>query len=230
MKTTILFIAMLISSIVFGQDSIKLIEKIDTIIFTVNPSKKVHNTADVNIGVMDDYKKQSISGMNLQLNPAFLFYFLIPKAIEVPTVEKSTVSINGFHLSTGGLVDAEKLNGIGISAYHHARITNGLTLNLFNNSSEKLNGLHVSFINNKSEMGNGISLALFNDNGNFNGLQMGFINTTELGHGVQIGIFNKTKKQRGLQIGLINKTEAKKGLQIGFWNKNAKRTLPLINF
>ena len=170
--------------------------------------------------------------MNILLEVLYysLIYFLFPKALPVPTKDNSTVTVNGLHFSTGGMMNGEKLNGVGASAFHHARITNGLTMNIFNNTSGKLNGLHISGFYNDAETGNGMLIAVNNDVGNFNGIQLGIMNNTELGRGLQIGVYNKTKKQKGLQIGLINKTEAKKGFQIGFWNKNSKRTLPLINF
>lgn len=230
MKTTILILAIMISSVAFGQDSIQLVEKNDTRIFTVNPSLEVRNTAGINVGILDDYEKQTINGLNLQANPISLIYFLFPKSLPVPSEEQSTATINGLHLSTGGMMDGEKLNGVGISAFHHARITNGLTLNIFNNTSGKLNGLHISGFYNEAEIGNGLLIAIGNDVEKFNGIQIGAINSNGFGTGLQIGIFNKSKRQRGLQVGLVNKTEAKKGFQIGFWNKNAKRTLPLINF
>lgn len=230
MKTILLLTTMLISSFACGQDSINVIEKNDTRIFTINPSLEVRNTAGINVGILDDYEKQTINGLNLQANPISLIYFLFPKALPVPTEQQSTATINGLHLSTGGMMEGEKLNGVGISAFHNARITNGLTLNLFNNTSGILNGLHISGFYNEAEIGNGLLVAIGNDVQKFNGIQIGAINSNGFGTGLQIGIFNKTKRQRGLQVGLVNKTEAKKGFQIGFWNKNAKRTLPLINF
>lgn len=230
MKTTFLATAILFGIGGFAQESTPFEIENKTAIFTLNPSNTIKNTMGINAGILDSYEKQTINGINLQANPFSLLYPLLPKAIPVPTESESTVTINGIHLSTGGLTDGKKLNGVGISIYHHARITNGFSANFFNNTSGELNGLHVSGFYNEAETGNGMVVAFANDVADFNGVQVGVFNTTELGKGLQIGFLNKTKKQKGIQVGVINKSDNRKGLQIGFWNKNAKRTLPLLNF
>lgn len=230
MKTKFLLITgFFIANMIHAQDSIQ-IENIQTGIITFNPKTKVKNTAGINLGVMDDYNSQKINGFNLQGNPFSLLYLLLPHAIEIPGDEAATVSINGLHISTGGMADGKKLNGIGISMYHIAQVTNGITVNGFNNHSGKLNGLHVSFLNNSARQGHGLLISFSNTADTFGGAQVGVYNNTQVMKGVQAGAVNISKQNKGVQIGLVNKTDKNKGLQIGFWNKNGKRTLPLINF
>lgn len=237
MKNLILLASLTFSSMIFAQDpatfaqdTLMVEEAKETRIFTVNPSKDVRNTTGINVGVLDEYQKQTISGLNFQANPVGLIYFMFPRAIDTPSETNSTVKVNGLHLSTGGMLDGNTLNGVGVSAFHHAINTNGFTVNFFNNTSDNLNGLHISGFYNEAIESNGLMIAISNDLGTFNGVQIGLFNKNEEGKGMQIGIYNRTEKQKGLQVGLINKSKAKNGLQIGFWNKNAKRTLPIINF
>ena len=214
MNTNIFSIAMFVSSMFFGQDSLRT----KSALFTVNPqnfSNKI--TTGINVGIMDDYVKQKIYGINIQANPISLFYPLIPNALPVPSEAQSTVSINGLHISTGGMMDGEKLNGIGISVYHHCRITNGVSVNFYNNTSGILNGIHVSGFVNSSKKGKGITMAfLGNYSDDFSGLQ--------------ISCSNESKKMRGIQIGLVNNSKNLKGIQIDLWNINEKRKFPIINW
>lgn len=214
MNTNLLSIAMFVSSMFFGQDSLRT----KSALFTVNPQKFSNKiTTGINVGIMDDYVKQKIHGINIQANPIGLFYPLIPNALPVPSKAQSRVSINGLHISTGGMMDGERLNGIGISVYHHCRITNGVSVNFYNNTSGILNGVHVSGFVNSSDKGKGITMAfLGNYSDDFSGLQ--------------ISCSNESKKMRGIQIGLVNKSENLKGIQIGLWNINEKRKFPIINW
>jgi len=213
MKTKLSIIALLISLIIFGQDS----SKIKSSLITVNPQKTIRNTNGFNVGILDDYQKQRINGINFQINPLTLLYPLIPQAISVPIENKSTVTVNGLHLSTGGMMDGKKLNGLGISMYHHSRTTNGLSVNFFNNTSGNLNGVHVSGFANSSEKGIGLNMAfLGNYSNDFKGMQ--------------ISVFNDSEKMRGVQIGLVNKTKNLKGFQFGLWNVNERRKFPIINW
>lgn len=205
--------AVIVSSTVFGQDSIK----IKPSVFNVNPKLLPGNTNGINIGIMDDYQKQKISGINLQANFLGLIYPLLPKALPVPTENESTVTVNGLHFSTGGMTDGEKLNGLGISLYHHARITNGVSVNFYNNTSGILNGIHISGFANNSEKGFGLNMALL---GNY----------SDDFTGIQISVSNESMKMRGIQIGFINKSNSMKGIQIGLWNINEKRKFPIINW
>lgn len=214
MKTNLLSITMFVSSMFFGQDSLRT----KSAFFTVNPQKvTAKTTTGINVGVMDDYLKQKIHGINIQANPISLIYPLIPHALPVPSEVKSTVTINGLHISTGGLMDGEKLNGLGISIYHHCRITNGVSVNFYNNTSGILNGVHISGFVNSSEKGNGLTMAFL---GNY----------SDDFSGVQVSLSNESKKMRGMQIGFVNKSENLKGIQIGFWNINEKRKFPIINW
>jgi hypothetical protein len=224
-----LIISLFAGGIISAQDSVK-VEKIKSKIISFTPKSKMENTTGINFGVMDDYKTQKINGINLQGNPLSVIYLLLPHAVEVPDDEAATVSINGLHISTGGMTDAKKLNGLGISMYHITQVTNGFTVNGFNNNSGKLNGLHVSFLNNSAREGHGLLISFSNTADTFGGAQIGIYNNTQVMKGFQGGAINISKQNKGVQIGLVNKTDENKGLQIGFWNKNSKRTLPLINF
>ncbi|MDF2934194.1 MAG: hypothetical protein K0R36_3525 [Chryseobacterium sp.] len=213
MKTKLSIIALFISLMFFGQDSLKMMSSP----LTINPQKTIRNTNGFNVGILDDYQKQRINGINFQINPLSLLYPLIPQAISVPTEKKSTVTVNGLHLSTGGMMDGKKLNGVGISMYHHSRTTNGLSVNFFNNTSGILNGVHISGFANSSEKGIGLNMAFLGNNSNdFKGMQ--------------VSMFNESKKMRGVQIGIVNKTKNLRGLQFGLWNVNGKRKFPIINW
>lgn len=229
MKTKIFLALIFVSSILFGQDSLQQDLKVKSALVTFNPSKVARNTNGLNLGVLDDYQKQRINGINIQANPITLLYLLIPKAIEIPTEGEETVTINGLHLSTGGMMDGKRLNGVGISMYHIAQETNGISVNGFNSNIGKMNGLQISWLNNAIKKGNGLQLSFSNEAEKFNGLQIGIGNEIDSGNGVQIGFYNSTKKLKGVQVGVINRSE-KRGLQIGFWNRNSKRTMPFINF
>ncbi|MEC5157140.1 LA_2272 family surface repeat-containing protein [Chryseobacterium sp. MP_3.2] len=228
MKKTILSLAIFLTNFAFAQTS--EVENVKWSPLTINPTAVSRKTNGLNVGILDSYENRKINGINFQLNPITLLYLLIPTALEVPEKGSETVSINGLHLSTGGMLDGGTLNGIGISMYHIAQESNGITFNGFNNNSGKLNGVHVSWLNNSTENGNGILVAFSNTAEKFNGIQLGLFNEITEGNGLQVGINNSTSNLRGIQIGIINKSKSRKGLQLGFWNKNAKRTLPFINF
>lgn len=229
MKTKLLILSIFICAFFFGQDSLKQDLKLKSGLVTFNPSKVARNTNGINLGILDEYQKQRINGINLQANPITLLYLLIPKAIELPKKGEETVTVNGLHISTGGMMKGQKLNGIGISMYHIAQQNNGISINGFNSNIGKMNGVQISWLNNSIEKGNGLQLSFSNSAEKFNGLQIGLGNEIDSGSGIQIGIYNSTNKLKGLQLGLINKSE-NRGFQIGFWNKNSKRTMPIINF
>jgi len=220
---------MFICTFYFGQDSLKQDLKIKSALVTFNPSKIAKNTNGINLGILDAYQKQRINGINIQANPITLIYLLIPKAIEIPKEGEETVTINGLHISTGGMTEGKKLNGIGISMYHITQETNGISINGFNSNIGKMNGLQISWLNNSIEKGNGLQLSFSNGAEKLNGLQIGIFNEINSGNAFQMGLYNSTKKLKGLQVGVINKSE-NRGFQIGFWNKNSKRTMPFINF
>lgn len=202
----------------FSQSANDSVVEKRTKFIAISPKKSGNdNVNGINLGILDAYDKQKINGINFQLNPLSLIYPLLPQAIDFPNEKNATVTINGIHISTGGTTDAKKLNGIGVSIYHHAMVTNGISANFYNNTSEKLNGIHVSGFSNNSVYGKGLHLSVLN-------------NDSENFCGIQVALFNNSKDLKGLQFGLFNTTEKMKGLQIGFWNKNAKRSLPLINF
>lgn len=189
-----------------------------TKVISFSPKKNLSNNVNgINMGILDAYDGQKINGLNLQFNPFVIIYPLLPKAIPAPEKDKGSVVINGIHISTSGTTDAKEMNGIGVSMYHHAFATSGITLNFYNNTSKKLNGIHVSGFSNNADDGNGLNVAVL---GNY----------AEKFNGLQIGLSNETENLKGLQLGLFNKTNEMKGLQIGFWNKNGKRSLPIINF
>lgn len=215
MKKLLIIATLIFSSFSFAQDSLS-IRKTKVIAFS--PKKFIADNANgINFGILDEYDHQKINGINFQLNPFVLIYPLLPKGIDVPTEQNATVTVNGLSISTGGMTDGKKLNGIAISAYHHAMITNGISANFYNNTSGKLNGIHVSGFANNSDKGAGITVAAMgNYSENFSGIQLAF--------------FNEAKSMKGVQIGLSNKSDKLKGLQVGLWNKNGKRSLPIFNF
>lgn len=217
MKTKLLAITIFINTMIFAQENTNFNTENRSAVFTVNPSKNTTNTTGINVGIVDDYNRQKINGFNFQLNPIVILYPLLPQAIEVPTEENATVIVNGLHISTGGFTDARKLNGIGISAYHHSMVTNGFTVNFYNNTSGKLNGLHISGFVNTSKSGSGVTISVIG-------------NDSEKFYGIQAGGFNESTALKGLQIGVVNKSKNLRGLQIGLWNVNEKRKLPLINW
>ena len=205
------------TTFLFSQntDSISLRK---TKFISFSPKKNLSdNVNGINVGVLDAYDGQKINGFNLQFNPIVIIYPLLPKAIPAPEKDNGSVVINGLHLSTSGTTDAKEVNGVGVSMYHHAFATNGISVNFYNNTSKNLNGIHISGFSNNTDVGNGLNVAfLGNYAENFNGLQ--------------IGLSNDAENLKGLQVGLFNRTNKMKGLQIGFWNKNGKRSLPIINF
>lgn len=218
MKKLFLIINLSLSiTFLFSQnaDSISLRK---TKFISFSPKRILSNNVNgINIGVFDDYDGQKINGINLQLNPIVIIYPLLPKAIPAPERDKGSVVINGIHISTSGTTDAKEMNGIGVSMYHHAFATNGISANFYNNTSKKLNGIHVSGFSNNTDVGNGLNIAFL---GNY----------AEKFNGVQIGFSNETENLKGAQVGFFNKANKIKGLQIGLWNKNNKRSLPIINF
>lgn len=229
MKTRfIITVSLLLGIFIYGQELAE--SKMKSQIVTFNPSQIPKNTTGINVGILDQYENQKINGLNFQLNPISLIYLLIPQEIQVPKEDSGTVSINGIHLSTGGMLEGKVLNGIGISMYHIAEKTNGITVNGFNNNSGKLNGLHVSLISNSAVSGNGMLVSLSNTADDFSGIQVGGSNQNSQGKGLQVGIVNRGERFKGAQIGLVNKNTNGRSFQIGFWNKNSKRTMPLINF
>lgn len=225
----LMMIGLFAGNIMNAQDSLQ-VQEIESKVVTFTPKSELENTNGINLGVMDAYQSQRINGLNLQGNPLSLLYLLLPHEIAVPSDDAATVSINGLHISTGGITDAKKLNGIGISMYHIAQTTNGFTVNGFNNNSGKLNGLHISLINNSARNGHGLLISFSNTADKFGGVQVGLYNNTEIMKGLQTGAVNVSKNNKGLQIGLFNKSDKMSGLQIGLWNRNNKRALPLINF
>lgn len=228
MKKLILVCTLLSSLFTFAQNV--EIEKAKWSPVTINPTNQSRNTNGLNLGILDAYEKNKINGLNVQLNPITLIYLLIPTEIKTPKKGTETISINGLHLSTGGVFNGGTFNGVGISMYHVAQKTNGISFNGFNNNSAQLNGVHISWLNNSTENGNGILVAFSNTADKFNGIQIALVNEIAYGNGLQVGFFNTTTNLKGIQIGIINKSKSRKGLQLGFWNKNAKRTLPFINF
>ncbi|HFK5510284.1 LA_2272 family surface repeat-containing protein [Elizabethkingia anophelis] len=218
MKTIKIIMAlMLCGSHCFSQNTYSLSGR-KTEVFSFSPKRYLDNNVNgINVGFLDDYDGQKINGINMQLNPLVIIYPLIPKAIDFPAKEHATVTVNGLHISTSGMMDGKALNGLGISAYHHAVSTNGVSVNFFNNTSSILNGIHVSGFSNNSINGNGVQISALN-------------NSSENFKGLQIAAFNDSKKMKGLQIGIVNKAENLRGIQLGLWNKNEKRKLPFVNW
>lgn len=171
---------------------------------------------------------EKVNGINLEINPATLLYFLFPIHSSFPHEE--TVVINGLHISTGNIYDG-KINGVSLSLLNVNHSVNGFSAFLLGTFVTKQNGFHISVTSNASQKTNGCVVSMINVCEEMKGFQLGFFNQSEALKGVQIGIYNGSKTQsKGLQIGLINNSKHHKGLQIGFWNMNQKRSFPFVNW
>ncbi|WP_312091049.1 LA_2272 family surface repeat-containing protein [Chryseobacterium sp.] len=225
MKTkSFLLIAILWNSLMFCQSSIK-INKSQVRLFAVTPLnyeiKRVNGLA-LGLGYDPKYlfkdddltEMQTVNGLNLEINPLGLLYWLFYDPQKFENAEY--IKMNGLNLSLAGYTRGISHNGISISMYNYGYSMNGLMGSLFSFEIEKGKGVFLATLKVSSKEMKGISMAAFND--------------SEVMRGVQLGLYNRNSNGKGLQLGLVNKSKKMKGLQIGFWNKNEKRTLPIINF
>lgn len=221
MKTKLLLLSIIFSTILFGQDSIQ-IEKNETRFIAFTPlSKKIDKVNGLAIGVgMDDIllpnsPKKIINGLNVDINPLgfLLFCFYDTSKIQNTT---DVLQQNGLNISLAGPLRNQSNNGINLSMYNYGSRMTGISLTAISNDVDELHGVSFGTFGNSAKKGRGVSISALNDINAFKGLQLGIVNQSE--------------NMKGIQIGLINKNTKGRNFQIGFWNKNAKRTLPIINF
>lgn len=225
MKTKLfLIIAVLFNSFLFSQDSLKMTnQKIRLVAITpLNTEVDKVNGLAFGLGLDSQYllkdetslKLQKVNGLNLEINPLGILFWLFYDPTKTANVE--TVQVNGLSISAAGYFRGISHNGVSVSLYNYGHTMNGVMGSLANFDIEQGNGVFVAILGVSSKEMKGVSFSAFNN--------------TEILRGVQIGFVNKNVDGKGLQFGLVNKSNKMKGLQIGFWNKNGKRTLPLINF
>lgn len=249
MKTIILFGALVFSLSGFSQhDSISKeiiqIIPLKTQVFSLSPmSRKVEkvNGLVVGLGHIENKKiaKQTINGMNLEVNPApiagafiaFMGIMYLPEIIKKNSSAKdsiykepdlrvanwdktSFIKLNGLNISTGCFFVPTSMNGLNIS---------------FANKFQDFNGLSIAPLGTMSDRQNGISLGLANINNDMNGFTVGVYNQSLQLDGLHVGIINLAKSNHGLQIGVFNRSYSK-GFQVGVWNVNSKRSMPFLNW
>lgn len=229
MRNYILFIVMMISGMLFSQDTlVKPITRVFAFTPKQNGIEKVNGMAlGLGIDVFNEGTILKVNGFNLEMNPLSFLYFLFAGPSDFSV--KEAFVVNGLHLSTGNRQKG-KINGLCISFLNTNHAVNGLSLNLAYNYATVLNGMHLSSFANSSESAKGFFFAMSNYSKVANGLQLGVFNNSEVLKGIQLGVLNKSKDIKGIQIGLINLTNKGKGLQLGFWNVNDKRSMPIINW
>jgi len=223
-KKLFLIIAVLFNSFLFSQDSLKMTnQKIRLVAITpLNTEVDKVNGLAFGLGLDSQYllkdetslKLQKVNGLNLEINPLGILFWLFYDPAKTANVE--TVQVNGLSISAAGYFRGISHNGVSVSLYNYGHTMNGVMGSLANFDIEQGNGAFVAILGVSSKEMKGASFSAFNN--------------TEILRGVQIGFVNKNVDGKGLQFGLVNKSNKMKGLQIGFWNKNGKRTLPLINF
>ena len=177
-----------------------------------------------------DYKPKTINGLNIEVNPAtpIMVLFLDPDRIDHDSLQ---TTVNGLHLSTGGLSGNVKLNGAGVSAFNICYASNGFSVTGLYNVATTLKGVHISGLQNSAVKGRGLLIAAMNLTEDFKGISVGAYNQSIITKGLEIGVLNLNKTQMsGVQIGIFNKAGRCKGLQIGLWNMNDKRSFPFINW
>ncbi len=225
-----LYILLFVCGFSFSQDFSQKKEK--AIFFSFTPkNEKVRKVNGLAIGagidVFEEGSIKKINGLNIELNPLGIFYFMFANPTSFN--EEALVTINGLNIS-GGNQNSTKVNGLVISFINISHASNGVSVNGTYTHVAKLNGLHVSGISNSSKISNGMFLSLFNDSESLSGFQLGLTNRADIFKGLQVSIVNRSKNSTGVQIGLFNLSKVHKGLQIAFWNSNDKRSMPFINW
>lgn len=220
----------------FSQEEVSQ-DNLKTTVFSLTPrTRKVQQVNGLAIGLGYDIDANStikkVNGLNVEINPFTLLYFMFDDPTRRGFPEKSTMKINGLSIGTGHSNQNEDVtySGLSVSLINTGFSCNGISVNGFYNYSTKMNGLHVSGIANVSKKMNGLGLSLSNSSEKLNGIQIGVFNDANYFNGIQMGIYNNSSEYKGVQIGLINKTKSKNGLQLGFWNINNKRSFPFINW
>lgn len=236
MKTN--FLILFLASFFFGFSQEKGPQNnLKTVVFSLTPrTSKVQQVNGLAIGlgydINADSKIKKVNGLNVEINPFTLLYFMFDDPTRRGFPEESTIKINGLSVGTGHSNQNEDVaySGLSVSLINSGFSCNGISVNGLYNYATKMNGLHISGFGNVSKNMNGLCLSFSNNSENFNGIQIGVFNDADYFNGVQIGIANKSSKYKGIQIGLINKTKSQNGLQVGFWNINNKRSFPFLNW
>lgn len=235
MNKPILILLLFCFSNMFSQDTIRYATHSQ--IFSLSPiSKRVDkvNGLVVGVGHYDSrfIDKQTINGINLEVNPTALalplFVLYLPEIIKqnkknidkdslkIVRVEKSKplIQMNGLNISSGCFTTSVNVNGLTISTFNKMNKINGISITGLGVQADKINGLTLGAYNGTNDL-NGVMLGLFNETCSLNGLQLGFYNYSATNSGIQIGILNMSKSR---------------GLQFGLWNINNKRSMPFINW
>lgn len=217
-------IAIVLNSLMFCQDSLN-VNRHEIRVIAVTPLnydiKKVNGLA-FGLGYDPKYlfkdadliEIQKVNGLNVEVNPLGLIYFLFYDPSRFENVE--LIKVNGVNVSVSGYLRGVSHNGVSVSLYNYGHTMNGVMGSLSSFDIEKGRGVFVAPFAVSSHELKGLSFSAFN--------------STMTLRGVQIGFVNRSGDAKGVQLGLVNKSGKMKGLQIGFWNKNGKRTLPIINF
>lgn len=220
----------------FSQEEVSQ-DNLKSTVFSFTPrTRKVQQVNGLAIGLGYDIDADStikkVNGLNIEINPFTLLYFMFDDPSRRGFPEAPTVKVNGLSIGTGHSNQNEDVayTGLSVSLINSGFACNGISVNGCYNYATKLNGLHVSGFGNVSKNMNGLSLSFSNSSENLNGMQVGVFNDADYFNGIQMGIYNKSSKYKGIQIGLVNKTTSQKGLQLGFWNINNKRSFPFLNW
>lgn len=213
LKLTII-LTLLTSTIVCGQiDSTGQIVKNRTrnlVWFTPSSAKKINGIAIGLTAMPAKIEEQEINGINVEVGIFGLFavpYTVVGSLIapfKSDTLEQEAGVLMRKNIYQIDSPIEETINGINISALGHlgSGETNGLSVNGFVLSTNKVDGLSIA----------------------------GLLNLTYDFTGVKIGLLrNKTTKGKGLMVGLFNNCKDCKGVQLGLLNRIGKRTFPLIN-
>ncbi len=187
------------------------------------------NITGVSFGLFAGLSEKHINvitnGLRLELIGTGL---LLPLAPHAPVYKDENL------IPLKDVVFAEKINGLNLSGSGTIGddcIVNGVTLGTIGQYLYATNGASISILCNVTEKQNGLQLSMFNDVHKGNGLQIGVSNDAVSYKGLQLAVItNSVNKSRGLQVALFNKSKDLKGVQLGLWNVNQKRKLPLINW
>lgn len=122
-----------------------------------------------------------------------------------------------------------------IQAFPEQDAIKGIRLSLLYGRNASMTGLDIGLVSSTTRDFLGVQFGVvglaegsftgFQDNwilnrveGDFEGLQWGFVNSVDNGRGVQISGVSHAQNFRGLQLGLVNYAETLDGLQIGVVN------------
>jgi phosphate/sulfate permease len=257
MKTKMIMLMIVISKIIYAQDSIvkqgrtwenNFSKEKLTHVFSVSPmSRKTEkvNGLVVGFGHVDNklVENQTINGINAELNPApivggfiaFLWVMYLPETLSKNRKIRVSDTLNyykkpDFKIPNWDKSPHLKLNGINVSSgcFFTNTSMNGINVS-FANKFKNFNGLSIAPLGTMADKQNGLSMGIINANNSLKGSVIGVYNQSVELRGVQIGLVNQTMTNHGLQIGIFNRSYSK-GFQIGIWNKNAKHTFPFLNW